>query len=76
MRRRQFVTLLAGAAIYGPRAVLAQSSSKVFRLGTLTPGLPLDEKIPLGAVLLKALESTAIRSIKILLLRRAERPAR
>jgi len=56
MRRRQFVSLLAGAAIYGPRAVLAQSSSKVFRLGTLTPGLPLDEKSPLGLTLLKALE--------------------
>ena len=56
MRRRQFVSLLAGAAIYGPRAVLAQSSSKVFRLGTLTPGLPLDEKSPLGSTLLKALE--------------------
>jgi putative ABC transport system substrate-binding protein len=56
MRRRQFVSLLVGAAIYGPRAVLAQSSSKVFRLGTLTPGLPLDEKSPLGSTLLKALE--------------------
>ena len=56
MRRRQFVSLLAGAAIYGPRAVLAQSSAKVFRLGTLTPGLPLDEKSPLGSILLKALE--------------------
>ena len=56
MRRRQFVSLLAGAAMYGPRAVLAQSSSKVFRLGTLTPGLPLDEKSPLGSTLLKALE--------------------
>ena len=56
MRRRQFVSLLAGAAIYGPRAVLAQSSAKVFRLGTLTPGLPLDEKSSLGSILLKALE--------------------
>ena len=56
MRRRQFLSLLAGAAIYGPRAVLAQSSSKIFRLGTLTPGLPLDEKSPLGSTLLKALE--------------------
>lgn len=56
MRRRQFVSLLAGAAIYGPRALLAQSSAKVFRLGTLTPGLPLDEKSPLGSILLKALE--------------------
>ena len=56
MRRRQFISLFAGAAICGPRAVLAQSSPKVFHLGTLTPGLPLDEKSPLGSTLLKALE--------------------
>jgi putative ABC transport system substrate-binding protein len=56
MRRRDFVSLLAGAAIAGPCAAIAQSSSKVFRLGTLTPGAPLDESAPLGAILLKALE--------------------
>ena len=56
MRRREFIALLSGAAIAGPRAAIAQSSSKVFRLGTLTPGAPLDEKNPLGAILLKAME--------------------
>jgi putative ABC transport system substrate-binding protein len=56
MRRRHFISLLAGAAIAGPSAVIAQTSPKVFRLGTLTPGLPLDEKTPLGSILLKALE--------------------
>lgn len=39
-----------------PHAAIAQSSSKVFHLGTLSPGAPLDEKTPLGSILLKALE--------------------
>jgi putative tryptophan/tyrosine transport system substrate-binding protein len=56
MRRREFIKLLTSAAIVGPRAAIAQSSSKVFRLGTLAPGTPLDEKSPLGLILLKALE--------------------
>jgi putative ABC transport system substrate-binding protein len=56
MRRREFITLVAAAAIASPRAAIAQSSSKVYRLGTLTPGALLDDKTPLGGVLLKALE--------------------
>ncbi len=56
MRRRDFISFLTGAAIAGPRAGFAQTSSKVFRLGTLVPGPPLDEKTPLGMFLLKALE--------------------
>lgn len=56
MRRRDFVSLLTGVAIAGPHAAIAQSSSKVFRLGTLSPGAPLDEKTPLGSILLKSLE--------------------
>ena len=56
MRRRDFVSLLTGMAIAGPHAAIAQSSAKVFRLGTLSPGAPLDEKTPLGSILLKALE--------------------
>ncbi len=56
MRRRDFIALLGGAAMGGPRTVFAQSAPKVFRLGTLTPGLPIDEKSPLGATLLKAIE--------------------
>ena len=57
MRRRDFIGLLGGAAVVGgSRTVFAQSAPKVFRLGTLTPGLPIDEKSPLGTTLLKALE--------------------
>jgi putative ABC transport system substrate-binding protein len=56
MRRREFISFLTGAALLGPRAAIAQTSPKPARLGTLTPGPPLDEKSPLGAILLKALE--------------------
>jgi len=56
MRRRDFISLLTGEAIASPRVAMAQTSSKVFRLGTLTPGAPLDEKTPLGTILLKRLE--------------------
>ena len=55
MRRREFLTLLTGAMMSGPHTAGAQSS-KTYRLGSLTPGAPLDPKSPLGSVLLKALE--------------------
>ena len=56
MRRREFITLAAGAAIAGSRATFAQSSSKVYRLGTLSPSAPIGEKSPFGTILLKGLE--------------------
>jgi putative ABC transport system substrate-binding protein len=55
MQRRQFIALLSGAAIGGSRGAAAQSSSRVFRLGTLTPGAPLSDKTPLGGILLEGL---------------------
>ena len=56
MLRRDFISLLGGAVIAGPRRAIAQTQSKVYRVGTLLPGPPLDEKSPLGVVLLKKLE--------------------
>jgi putative tryptophan/tyrosine transport system substrate-binding protein len=57
MLRRDFVTLLAGAVIGGSGVASAQTApSKVYRLGTLLPGPPLDEKTALGATLLKKLD--------------------
>jgi len=42
--------LLTGVAIAAPRAAIAQAPPKVFHLGTLAPGAPLDEKNPLTAM--------------------------
>jgi putative ABC transport system substrate-binding protein len=56
MLRRDFFSFLGGAVIAGPRVAIAQTPSKVYRVGTLLPGPPVDEKSPLGAVLLQKLE--------------------
>jgi putative ABC transport system substrate-binding protein len=53
MRRRKFLTLVAGAAVAGPR--LAQAQSKVYRLGTLSPGAPFGDQSPNGAILVRVL---------------------
>ena len=55
MRRRQFIASLAGATIVGTRASFAQLSTKVYRLGTLSPGAPFDDKSPFGSILVRVL---------------------
>jgi ABC-type uncharacterized transport system substrate-binding protein len=47
---------LAGALVACSRDAIAQTPSKVYRVGTLLPGAPVDEKSPLGVTLLKKLE--------------------
>jgi len=54
MKRREFITVLAGATVFGPRASLAQPS-KVYRLGTLGPGAPFNDKSPFGSILVRVL---------------------
>lgn len=67
MRRREFVSLLTGAAIAGPRTAAAQSS-KVYRLGTLTAVAAINEKSPNGALLLQVLEQRGYKLGKNLVL--------
>src|SRR6516225_4048430 len=55
MLRRDFISFLVGALVAGSRAI-AQTQSKVYRVGTLLPGPPVDEKSPLGTILLQKLE--------------------
>ncbi|MEA3028096.1 MAG: hypothetical protein QOF91_3381 [Alphaproteobacteria bacterium] len=54
MRRRDFITLLGATAIAAPRVATAQTA-KVYRLGTLTAGPPMDVAAGPGAILIGAL---------------------
>lgn len=56
MLRRDFISLLVGALVAGTRIAIAQTPSKVYRVGTLRAGPPLDQNSPLGAILLETLE--------------------
>src|SRR2546427_504824 len=53
--RRACLTLLGGAAVIWPCAVLAQTPAKVSRLGVLSGGVPVADASPVGAALLRGL---------------------
>jgi ABC-type uncharacterized transport system substrate-binding protein len=55
MRRREFIKLLLGSLAGAPRATFAQPSSRVYRLGSINPALPLAPQSPFGKILVDAL---------------------
>jgi putative ABC transport system substrate-binding protein len=57
MQRREFITFLGSAAassVSWPRTASAQTTS-IYRLGTLGPRDPFDDKSPFGSILIRVL---------------------
>jgi putative ABC transport system substrate-binding protein len=55
MKRREFLVLLAGAALVDPPQASAQTPGRIYHLGTLHPALPVTDTSRLGMVVIKAL---------------------
>jgi putative ABC transport system substrate-binding protein len=55
MQRREFLTILGGAALAASKGAAAQTSGRTYHLGTIHPASPLTEATPFGKVVVKAL---------------------
>jgi putative ABC transport system substrate-binding protein len=55
MHRREFITILGGAAVGASRAAIAQTSPRVYQLGTVSPGSPVLDTSANGKILIAAL---------------------
>ena len=54
MRRRDFIKGIVGSATAGPLTARAQTASKVYRIGLLSTGQPLNAESMFGAAILRA----------------------
>jgi putative ABC transport system substrate-binding protein len=64
MKRRDFIALVGGSGIsfvFGSLNASAQTTSKVFRLGTIGPRDPFDDKSPFGSILVRVLAEHGYR---------------
>lgn len=55
MRRRHVLELIAGAMLAAPCGAAAQTSTKTYRLASLTAGAPMTANSPNGTILIQAL---------------------
>ena len=58
MQRREFIALLgstAASSVSWPLIASAQTTSKVYHLGTIGPRDPFDDKSPFGSILVRVL---------------------
>jgi putative ABC transport system substrate-binding protein len=55
MKRRDFLTALAGAMLIDPRAAAAEEQGRVYHLGTLHPVMPITAESPFGRTIVKTL---------------------
>ena len=63
--RRAFITLLGGAVVAWPYAVIAQTPTRVYRIGLLSGAAPVADNSPFGVPLIRGLAQLAMCLVAI-----------